>query len=108
MKKIDSKDIAGSLKTTSGRPEEQCPECGGPAWCYEDGTVFCIDHGGFEPEPGDVRLYAMRQAFLEKQGSTPTDPSKPGGGGAFVGFVVGRDVTGCVQGAYDAGTRSSA
>ncbi|HXG47566.1 MAG TPA: hypothetical protein VNO52_08075 [Methylomirabilota bacterium] len=108
MKKIESKDIAGSLKTTSGRPEEQCPDCGGPAWCYEDGTVFCIDHGGFQPEPGDVRLYAMREAFLKKQAAKPQDAGKPGGGGTGVGLAVGGDVSDCVQSAYAAGGRSIA
>ena len=68
MKAIESSLINQSALVTSNNPEEACPTCGCAAWCFENGLVFCIDHGYFEPEPTDQRLYAMALCFNERHG----------------------------------------
>ena len=68
MKAIDASLINQSAKSTSANPEEACPTCGCAAWCFENGVVFCIDHGYFEPEPSDQRLYGMQVRFNQSKG----------------------------------------
>ena len=123
MKAIDSSLINKSAKTTSGNREEACPTCGEASWCFENGVVHCADHGYFEPEPSDTRLFGMLQAFNEKhrlsfplagmepQADVPGDDSyasrhRPVP--AFAGTVIasGDRVDGDIQRAYAGGSRA--
>jgi hypothetical protein len=119
MKAIDSSLVNKDVKTTSGNPEAACPTCGCAAWLFENGVVFCSEHGHFEPEPADVRLFGMLQSFnasrglvfpVTDAGGVPADadfasrhrpvPSIP-----ELVIAAGDRVDGDIQGAYESGSR---
>ncbi len=72
--------IPPHAKTVCRRPTETCPTCGEASWKYADGSIFCLDHGGFkpEPEPRDVdnsrfiNPFDLPEELREADGAEPS------------------------------------
>ena len=46
-----------------------CPQCSARMVVFADGASVCMAEGGisFAPEPGDVELWDLKQAYEEKK-----------------------------------------
>jgi hypothetical protein len=72
MKQVHVTEILGQPKRIDR--QVACPACSARAMAFEDGSIACIaENKSFSPDSRDGELFALRQAFDEKNGITISD-----------------------------------